>query len=317
MKCSYNIREKTLIEFLSKVWGLKVVEIKFIPKGAAGWLYMVRNENIIFLLKVTKKLSKSSVLTTAKLFETGNSFVVAPIKTKRGDYWYKFGEGYLLLYPFIEGSVLGEISLEQVDYCRIAKYLSTLHTTSVKIANKLPRENYTKFQRHVASLLTSIGGLTTNNVQKSFMSILEEHSEKIKLILSGAISIGEKLRKLNPTQVICHSDIHLYNIMLDFRENMYFVDWDGLMKAPKERDLFFYTTGLNVKKEFIGCYGNKTYNREIIKYYKLEWVLQEISDYANQLTDLKLKPAQKEHALRELTSIFNYGDVVTEALQVL
>lgn len=39
--------------------------------------------------------------------------------------------------------------------------------------------------------------------------------------------------------VLCHADIHASNILVDGRDALYIVDWDGPLLAPKERDLMF------------------------------------------------------------------------------
>jgi spectinomycin phosphotransferase len=39
--------------------------------------------------------------------------------------------------------------------------------------------------------------------------------------------------------VVCHTDLHGENLMMDGRSELYIIDWEGAMIAPPEHDLFF------------------------------------------------------------------------------
>jgi len=40
--------------------------------------------------------------------------------------------------------------------------------------------------------------------------------------------------------VVCHTDLHGGNLLVDSRGNLYILDWEGAMLAPPEQDLFFF-----------------------------------------------------------------------------
>jgi len=49
---------------------------------------------------------------------------------------------------------------------------------------------------------------------------------------------------VDSTFILCHADIHAWNLLIDVNGRLYIVDWDTLIFAPKERDLMFVGAGL-------------------------------------------------------------------------
>jgi spectinomycin phosphotransferase len=96
------------------------------------------------------------------------------------------------------------------------------------------------------------------------------------------------------------------------------IDWDGIMLAPRERDLMLYGNELRADSTFHEAYGvDYRIDTGLISYYNYDWVLQEYSDYAKRLFDTTLNPDARHHALEEFMGLFGgeeLGDVVKEAL---
>ena len=44
--------------------------------------------------------------------------------------------------------------------------------------------------------------------------------------------------------VLCHADLHAWNVLLDTDRQLWLVDWDETILAPKERDLMFVVGGI-------------------------------------------------------------------------
>ncbi len=61
----------------------------------------------------------------------------------------------------------------------------------------------------------------------------------IRRLVDRAEQLGKKLQKHSPKFVLCHSDIHGGNVLIHENSDIYIVDWDEPIMAPKERDLMF------------------------------------------------------------------------------
>ena len=73
---------------------------------------------------------------------------------------------------------------------------------------------------------------------KNFTAAKFQSSEILKLV-ERAEKLAITLQKQSPEYILCHADIHGWNLMIDKEGALYIVDWDTLIFAPKERDLMF------------------------------------------------------------------------------
>ena len=52
--------------------------------------------------------------------------------------------------------------------------------------------------------------------------------------------LGQTLRSEKFDDVLCHGDIHEDNVMLSREGELFIIDWDNAIRAPRERDLMFF-----------------------------------------------------------------------------
>jgi spectinomycin phosphotransferase len=90
--------------------------------------------------------------------------------------------------------------------------------------------------------------------------------------------------------MLCHSDIHGGNVLIDSNDSIYIVDWDDPIMAPKERDLMFIGGGVaNVWNKpheetlFYKGYGTTEVNATILAYYRHERIVEDIAEYGQAL----------------------------------
>jgi spectinomycin phosphotransferase len=96
-----------------------------------------------------------------------------------------------------------------------------------------------------------------------------------------------KLQNQYLEYVLCHADIHGWNIIVDKEDSIYVVDWDTLVFAPKERDLMFIGAGIwdsgrtpeEDNRLFYYGYGKSDTNQDATCYYRLERIIQDIAEY--------------------------------------
>ena len=59
---------------------------------------------------------------------------------------------------------------------------------------------------------------------------------------AGELALALQARPLE--FVLCHSDVHAWNLLISTDGELYIVDWDNPILAPKERDLMFIGGGV-------------------------------------------------------------------------
>jgi spectinomycin phosphotransferase len=100
------------------------------------------------------------------------------------------------------------------------------------------------------------------------------------------------------------------------------VDWDGVIRAPKERDLMFFVDGIGaglVKPHetawFFEGYGEVTVDPRALSYYRHAWAVQDIGGYGeNVFLTPDLGEESRSHAARILRGLFDPGGIVELAL---
>jgi spectinomycin phosphotransferase len=114
-----------------------------------------------------------------------------------------------------------------------------------------------------------------------------------------------------PRLVLCHGDLHTANVLVDRRDRLAVVDWDGLQLAPPERDLL--SAAGDEGTWFFEGYGPATLDPLTTAYYRWEWVVQELADYGGRVLDGRLGAETRRVAVAEFRGLFAPGDVVEAA----
>ena len=96
-------------------------------------------------------------------------------------------------------------------------------------------------------------------------------------IIHTAMTFLEKLAAVLQSQsfqhVICHADLHPANLIRE-DANVFVIDWDEVMLAPKERDFIFIKEPQ--ADAFWEGYGKREINWLLLSYYLWERVIQDV-----------------------------------------
>ena len=117
--------------------------------------------------------------------------------------------------------------------------------------------------------------------------------------------------------VLCHTDIHGGNILISNNNELYIVDWDNPLLAPKERDLMFIGGGIDEiwksKREeaiFYEGYGETKINLAALAYYRYERVIQDLVVIGEQLLLTNEGGADRERSHGWFVSNFEWGSTI-------
>jgi spectinomycin phosphotransferase len=121
-------------------------------------------------------------------------------------------------------------------------------------------------------------------------AFMKENARAIHRLVDRAEQLAKLIQNESPKFVLCHSDIHGGNVLIDGNNTIYIVDWDDPMMAPKERDLMFMGGGVanvwNKSHEealFYKGYGKAQINKAILAYYRHERIVEDIALYGQDL----------------------------------
>ena len=228
------------------------------------------------------------------LFEAGIQQIIPPINTIHGQPIQKIDDFTFIVYPFVEGQN-GFISpLNDTQWFALGKAISQVHNISVPkfIEKEVRRETFSsKWREAVRLLYTHLESyIPGDEIGSKLAKFMRENRTAINRLVDQAEELGKKVRNQTNKFVLCHSDIHGGNVLINGDAPIYIVDWDEPIMAPKERDLMFIGGGVaNVWNNphevelFYKGYGATEINTELLAYYRHERIVEDIAILGEEL----------------------------------
>lgn len=318
-----GLAEEKIVACLRDDYAVAATGVTFLPLGndSGAWTYQVSAEggNIYFLKVKAGRIDAPGVLIPRHLKDQGLEQVVAPLPARSQALWQPVDGFGLSLYPFVEGRSGMQAGLSDEQWTAYGAFLKNLHSTRLPadLGRHVPAETFVpRWATVVRSLSTRVhAGRYADGCERQLAAIWKERSGAIAQSVSRAEALGRVLQSKPPGFVLCHADIHTANILIDKEGRLFVVDWDGLLFAPRERDLMFVIGARQAPLFFVG-YANTQIDRVAVAYYRYEWVVQEIGDYGERVFLNKNTAREtRDHAVQAFRQLFQPGDVVEAAYE--
>jgi spectinomycin phosphotransferase len=324
-----NLVDTTIINCLQEIYRLNITKLEFLPIGsdATAWVYRVDAAAATYFLKVKKGVLQASNLTIPHfLRDSGITQIVAPIANIHQALWTNIGEFNLILYPFIEGEAGMTIGLSDSQWREFGTVLKRIHATTLtpELVQQIHKEDFAPLRSEIAREMDAhiANNTFANPHQTEFAALWQEKRAEILKIVARCDELAAMLKGQPLDFVLCHSDIHTANILVDAAGNLHIVDWDEVRLAPKERDLMFVLDAghsvprLDSEKWFFEGYGQVNINPVAFAYYRYEWVVQEFADFAQRVYMLDdVGDETRADSVRGFKQLFDAGDVIDGAYQ--
>ena len=333
-----DIPDELIISRLQEEYGLHAAELTFLPLGAdmgTAVYRVVADDGIVYFLKLRKGFDEITVTVPLFLKSQGIREIVAPFETKSKQGWADFGEYQMVLYPFIEGKNGFEIELSDHQRRTLGMALKGIHSTQIpaELKERIPNEKFSpQYRERMKSFQTQVDNQTFDEpVAAKLAEFMKSKRDEINHLVERADTFAVEIQS-NPLEfVLCHTDIHGGNILIgrDGRltkhpggvpiptDNLYIVDWDAPLLAPKERDLMFIGGGIDEiwksKRDeavFYEGYGKTEINLAALAYYRYERIIADLVAFCEQLLLTNEGGADREQAYRWFTSNFEPGQTI-------
>jgi spectinomycin phosphotransferase len=277
-----NISEERLRTCLQDHYDLSPVMFEFLPRGLdfkAGVYRVVDEQGAQYLLKVTSRpLYEPGFLVPRYLRDQGITSVVAPNPTKSNTLWMKLEDWTLIVYPFIDGDT-SWTGMTNGQWKEVGNIFKRIHYI------QLQPEGFSSLRKETfdpTEYVRWIRGFESQHLHVQEGESETEHALRASWVeyqstIHTAVTLLEKLAVVLQSQtfqyVICHADLHPSNLIRD-DSNVFVIDWDEVMLAPKERDFIFIREPQ--ADAFWEGYGNREFNWLILSYYLWERVVQDV-----------------------------------------
>jgi spectinomycin phosphotransferase len=250
-----------------------------------------------YVLKVRDgQVYEPGVTQPTRLVEAGLAGVVAPVPTTDGRPWVEADGSALVLYPYVEGKIAG---LNADQWQVFGTIVRRLHDS--RPGDGLPVETYQP----------KWGGSWRTWDEARRVLVTTRQDEFIELI-DTAESLADQVRVKNLPNVLCHADLHTYNVLVDEQGLLWLLDWDEVMLAPRERDLMFVLGGgisrdlvdTVAERNFMDGYGEFSPDTLALAYYRHAWAVQDIAGFGAAAA------TGDGDAARMLEGLFQPGQIV-------
>ena len=324
------LSDQLIINCLKTDYGIEAVTLTFLPIGAdmnASVYKAEMHDQRSYFVKLKRGHHHDiSVVILGLLHDAGIQQIIPPIKTLLGGSTQAIEDFTLIVYPFVKGHDGFSCNLTDDQWIKLGKALRQVHEIDVpsSIHNQLRREVYSpKWREALRSLYVHIEAKPTGDeIALKLLQFMKENMKAIRRLETRAEQLGQKLQGQSPKFVLCHSDIHGGNVLINGNDTIYIVDWDDPIMAPKERDLMFIGGGVaNVwnnphgEKSFYKGYGRTNISREILAYYRHERIVEDIVEYAQALLLTMTGGEDRQEMYKQFIGMFEPRGVIDIAFE--
>ena len=305
-----NAFDKTeLLQNLSAAYAIPLCSITFLPEGEDSYGYITVSETgEKYFAKVSTSVPNICLQVASFLRHRCNiSGVVAPLETRDGALSIPWQDFQVSLFPFIEGESRWDLWKVDKDFTdaelsQTAALLATIHrSTDVIDLSCLPVAKYDLPLRN--ELYTALEAPTKkissqNQCQKQLLKALTQHRSAVLETLDRYDNLGHAAVIQQTPFVVTHGDPTPGNLILDTKDQLHLIDWDGVCLGPPEKDLVSFTGErfeVVLERYLTERECDVSLHADIFGFYIYEWALNEIRDYSTKILFKNKDTQQNEY----------------------
>lgn len=321
---------ESILHCLNANYGISAVMLTLLPIGADmnASVYKAETESSqCYFVKLRRgHRYDMNVAILALLQASGIQQIIPPIKTTNGELTRHINDWTLTVYPFVNGQNGFCYTLTDDQWTALGQVLRKVHEFDVplSIKGRIRKEIYSPKWREAVRLLDAHvdENLAGDETALELQAFMKAHRLVIHRLVDRAEASSKKIQEQSPEFVLCHSDIHGANVLIDENGSIFIVDWDDPIMAPKERDLMFIGGGVanvwNDSREeefFYKGYGKTEINRTILAYYRHERIVEDIAEYGQALLLTPDGGEDRVEMFEQFKAMFEPNGVVDIALK--
>jgi spectinomycin phosphotransferase len=224
--------------------------------------------------------------TAAALRDGGLGFVVAPIRTSRGETVRRIGPRYTIaLFPFVDGEAGRHGHYDTAgERAAAVTMLTELHGATPAVGSVARRIDLDlPGRRFLESGLQEVnetwsGGPFSEPARRA----LAGHASDVAALLGLADRLAVEVARRSTNWVVTHGEPHARNVMrTDGRHVL--VDWDTVALAPPERDLWMLVGDNGDEATSYADATGHHLDHVAVDYFRLAWDLRDLAAYLDVL----------------------------------
>ena len=320
-----DLAEERILGVLRGEFGIRVAGLRFLSVGndPGSWAYRVeRSEGPACFLKVRAGAgAMPGAAVPLHLRRLGVPLVLAPVPTRAGAPFAVTGGFALALFPMLDARPGVDVGLSPAQWRELGAAVARLHALAPtpELAGLVARERFRPSRRELLPRLTAAVAASPGDPPGAALAASwRANAEVIAELAARADRLGGELAATPTRPVLCHADLHTWNVLVGSDRQLWLVDWDEAVLAPRERDLMFVVGGIGhglVRPEdtasFLRGYGPADPDPRLLGYYRCAWAVQDIAAYGQQvLLNPAAGPATRQAAADGFAELFAPGNIV-------
>lgn len=323
-----------VLDRVASAYGIGLVSLMDVQGGADAAATLWRGEAAdgrAYAVKLSRSGLAVGLGVTAHLSGAGLRGVPAPLATVDGRLWTEIGGAQLSVVPWVAGRTAVAGGLDGGQWHSFGSLLAGVHATAVPAGLRatLPAEDYRPVAAPAVRVLgerVRTGPVPGEGVGRELADAWRSAADRIATIPAAAEALGAELRGRPAPLVLCHGDAHTANLLVARTGELWLIDWDGAVLAPRERDLMFVVEGVladalvrpEEQAHFFAGYGGSAVEETHLAYYRCAWALDDLAGFAQEILDDPTRTGdQRGQALRYFRSLLSPTGIVSLALAAL
>lgn len=313
-----------LIAIIHQAYGFRPDDLRFLIRGWGGDCYLceVRSGGRYFLKlhdpivnSVYAASSRPFYLPLMNQLHTKGILprIPHPVPTRDGALSLGIGPQELVITNYIEGEVVGFGELPEDIIIPIAEAVGVLHTSLPQLSFEHPHTEGFEiaFEPALSEIMASLetNSLGDRLVLQRLRDILVPRKADLFQVLRWLKQLQARVRSIEPQMVVCHTDLHGGNLMTDAQGDLYILDWENAMIAPREHDLIFFAGDSRIWDLFSPIYqrscGSLDLDSDIMNFYHIRRELEDIADYLVRIIQGDGSSDRDQADLTELVEILD------------
>lgn len=313
------IGKGTLIRTIQQEYGIDIESLRFHQRGWGGDCYVAETHTgKHFFLKLHDQ-EKNAVFAASsrafylplmdQLYTKGIlPHIPHPIPTRNGNLSLGVDSQELVITHFIEGEDVRFGALPEPILVQLADRVGILHSSRKQLAFKHPfiEQFEIAFEPILLELMDELGTITSVNRQgqQLLRDALVPRKGDLFKYLDRLKERQTRARSVDAPMVICHTDLHGGNLRTDGLGNLYILDWENAMIAPREHDMIFFAGERCIWEIFWPTYRSHfsqvDLDREVLGFYYYRRGLEDIADYIFRIMQGDGSETRDQSDVREL-----------------
>lgn len=241
-----SIDKEHLRARLRHLYGVTVTDFTFVPKGKESWSYVVACDNssrYFVKIHISFPPARETLDFVWQLRQACHrSEIVCPILSRHGEPTFTFDGYTTALFEYVRGPTLADRRPHDDQLFRLGALLARIHRCS-KVRDQCPLvERFDiPFQDEYARVMEAVRNprQKLQGYQAQVAELMQLAKKKIDDLFLALRTDQQNLRELDLELVVCHGEPSPGNVLFSLDGTPHLLDWNTVILAPRERDLFF------------------------------------------------------------------------------